>query len=179
MEMAGERDTSSIGGALNEAPLADRDKDEPGGDSDLTGGEPGRQGASSGAPGNVPFGGGSGGLAGMDGGGIAAEAAAYGPADGSLADAAAEREPGPERLSGGPTGAEAARARGAGRWARAFRPTAARAAAAVHRVRMAGPDPKARQGRAEAVQARRERARGPRNRPSAPKRRKFFLVYRL
>jgi hypothetical protein len=50
----------------------------------------------------------------MDGGGIAAEAASYGPADGSLADAAAGREPGAERPRGGPTGAEAI-GQGAGR----------------------------------------------------------------
>jgi hypothetical protein len=37
---------------------------------------------------------------------IAAEAAALGSVDGSLADAAAQAQPGPERLSGGPAGGE-------------------------------------------------------------------------
>jgi hypothetical protein len=97
-------------GGLDLGALADRDRDEPGGEGDLTGG--GADAAS--APGNMPVGTGS--LAGLDGSGIAVEAASYGPADGALADAAAAAgEGGRERQHGaGPTGAEAI-GQGAGR----------------------------------------------------------------
>jgi hypothetical protein len=64
--------------------------------------------------GETPMGAGAGSLAGLDGGGIAAEAASLGSADGTLADAAVARQGGAERLSGGSTGAEAIH-QGAGR----------------------------------------------------------------
>ena len=104
-------------GGVNGAEFADRDKDDLGGTGDSSGGgtragrgePPGgtavRQ--AGGMLGATPFGAGAGSLAGLDGGGIAAEAAALGAADGSLADAADDREPGAERLSAGPTGLEA------------------------------------------------------------------------
>lgn len=121
-------------GGINEAALAGRDKEDLGGAGGSSGGgtiagagEPsgGTLGGTGGTQGGLPgdmlggesvMGAGAGSLAGLDGGGIAAEAASYGPAHGSLADEAAEREPGAERLSGGPTGAEALGA-GAGRGA--------------------------------------------------------------
>jgi hypothetical protein len=84
-------------GGLNEAALAERDRDDPGGETAL-GGDP-LLGAGSGSL--------AGPLAGLDGGGMAAEAAALGPADGALADESSAREPGAERLSGGPVGGEA------------------------------------------------------------------------
>jgi hypothetical protein len=127
-----DRNDPTATGGLNEAALAERDKEDLGGAGGSSGGgtiagkgEPsgGTLGGTGGTEGGVPgdmlggesvLGAGSGALAGLDGGGIAAEAASYGPAHGSLADEAAAREPGAERLSGGPTGAEALGA-GAGR----------------------------------------------------------------
>lgn len=104
-------------GSVNGAELADRDQDALGGTGGSSGGgaRAGRGEPSGGASdrqaggmlGATPFGAGAGSLAGLDGGGIVAEAAALGAADGSLADAADDREPGAERLSSGPTGAEA------------------------------------------------------------------------
>jgi hypothetical protein len=112
-------------GGLNASELADREDEDLGGAGGSSGGgtsagrgEPsggaigGSGGTSGGVPGDMlggetPFGAGTGSLSGLDGGGIAAEAAALGTADGSLADAASDREPGAERLSGGPTSAEA------------------------------------------------------------------------
>ena len=109
-------------GGLSASELADRDDEELGGAGGSSGGgtasgrgEPsggaigGTGGTSGGVPGDMlggetPFGAGVGSLAGLDGGGIAAEAAALGTADGALADAASHDEPGGERLSGGPTG---------------------------------------------------------------------------
>ena len=88
------------GGGLDEAAAANRERRTLGGETDLT------------AP-DDPLaaepllGGGAGSLAGLDGGGIAVEAASLGSADGSLADRAAASEPGAERLGAGPTGAEA------------------------------------------------------------------------
>jgi hypothetical protein len=103
MTMQADRDRAAdrVGG-LDLGALADRDRDAPGGEGDLTGGD--ADAAS--APGNMPIGTGS--LAGLDGSGIAVEAASYGPADGALADAAAAGEGGTERQPGaGPTGGEA------------------------------------------------------------------------
>ena len=112
-------------GGLNASELTDREAEDLGGAGGSSGGgttsgrgEPsggaigGTAGTSGGVPGDVlggetPFGAGAGSLAGLDGGGIAAEAAALGTADGALADAASDDEPGAERLSGGPSGAEA------------------------------------------------------------------------
>src|SRR4051812_29289672 len=106
--MAGERDRAAApAGGLDLGALADRDRDAPGGESDLTGGDS----DAARAPGNTPFG--SGGPAGLDGGGIAVEAASYGPADGALADAAAAGDASAERPNG-PTVGEAV-GQGAGR----------------------------------------------------------------
>src|SRR3954454_25218220 len=99
-------------GGINEAALAGRDKEDLGGAGGSSGGgtiagagEPsgGTLGGTGGTQSDVPgdrigaesvMGAGSGALAGLDGGGIAAEAAALGPAHGSLADEASHREPG-------------------------------------------------------------------------------------
>lgn len=100
-------------GGVNGAELASRDKDDLGGTGGSSGGTRAGRGEPSGGVsdrqaggmlGATPFGAGAGSLAGLDGGGIAAEAAALGAADGSLADSAEDREPGAERLSGGPAG---------------------------------------------------------------------------
>ena len=104
-------------GGVNGAEFADRDKDDVGGTGDSSGGGT-RAGQgkprggmadrqAGGMLGATPFGAGAGSLAGLDGGGIAAEAAALGAVDGSLADAAEDRESGAEQMSGGATGAEA------------------------------------------------------------------------
>ncbi|HEX9964896.1 MAG TPA: hypothetical protein VGB04_07915 [Allosphingosinicella sp.] len=113
-----------IGKGLNEAALADHDREDIGGAGGSSGGgtiagrgEPsgGTLGGTGGTQGGVPgdmlrgesvMGAASPSLGGKDGG-IAAEAAALGDASGALADEAANRQPGAERLSGGVTGAEA------------------------------------------------------------------------
>lgn len=94
---------------LNLSALQDRDRGDPGAESDLsapssslrTGGDaapddpasrPGLE------PGNAPFG--TGGPAGLDAGQIATEAGSYGPADGALADAAAAGEAGEAAVPG-------------------------------------------------------------------------------
>lgn len=74
---------ADLAGGLDFAALRDRDRDERGGEGDLIGGDADQKGE----PGNMPVGGG---LAGMSGSDIAVEAASYGPADGALADEAAE-----------------------------------------------------------------------------------------
>ena len=89
-------------GGVNGAEFADRDKDDLGGTGDSSGGgtRAGRgkprggmaDRQAGGMLGATPFGAGAGSLAGLDGGGIAAEAAALGATDGSLADAAEDRE---------------------------------------------------------------------------------------
>ena len=104
-------------GGVNGAEFADRDKDDLGGTGDSSGGGT-RAGQgkprggmadrqAGGMLGATPFGAGAGSLAGLDGGGIAAEAAALGAVDGSLTNAAEDRESRAERRRGGPTGAEA------------------------------------------------------------------------
>lgn len=84
-------------GGVNGAELASRDKDDLGGTGGSSGGTRAGRGEPSGGVsdrqaggmlGATPFGAGAGSLAGLDGGGIAAEAAALGAADGSLADSA-------------------------------------------------------------------------------------------
>ena len=104
-------------GGVNGAEFADRDKDDLGGTGDSSGGgtRAGRgkprggmaDRQAGGMLGATPFGAGAGSLAGLDGGGIAAEAAALGAVDGSLTNAAEDRESRAERRRGGPTGAEA------------------------------------------------------------------------
>jgi hypothetical protein len=63
--------------------------------------------AGAGDPSGGPIGGTPGSSAATGDGAIAAEAAALGSVDGTLADAAAQAQPGAERLSAGPTGGEA------------------------------------------------------------------------
>ncbi len=113
------------GGGLNEAALANIDDDEDlggaggssGGGTIAGSGDPsggtlaGTGGTTGGVAGDMLGGetvlGARSGSLGAKDGAIAAEAAALGDASGSLADAAAAAEPGAERLSAGPTGAEA------------------------------------------------------------------------
>jgi hypothetical protein len=95
-------------GGLNEAALAEHEREDLGGAGGTQSGVPGDR-----LGGESPMGAGSASL-GRKAGGIAAEAAALGDAPGALADEAAKAEPGAERLSGGPSGAEAIGA-GAGR----------------------------------------------------------------
>lgn len=96
------------GTGLNLTALRDREHGDPGAESDLSGGDEAPADPSTRsdlAPGNAPFG--AGGPAGLDGGGIAAEAASYGPADGALADAARNRRGQPpegELREGNPPG---------------------------------------------------------------------------
>ena len=97
----GDEDLGGAGGSSGGGTVAGRGEPS-GGAIEGTGGTSGDT-----TSGETPFGAGTGSLAGLDGGGIAAEAAALGTADGALADAASDRPSGPERLSGGPTGAEA------------------------------------------------------------------------
>ena len=100
--MTGERPLGAEEGTgLNLSALQDRDRRDPGAESDLSGGDaapddpasrPGLE------PGNAPFG--TGGPAGLDAGQIATEAGSYGPADGALADAAAADAPGEAAVPG-------------------------------------------------------------------------------
>lgn len=109
-----------IGNGLNEAVLADHDREDIGGAGGSSGGgtiagrgEPsggtlgGTGGTQSGVPGELPGGASMMGAASASDGAVAAEAAALGDASGALADEAAKAQPGAERLGGGPTGAEA------------------------------------------------------------------------
>ncbi|HEX8125449.1 MAG TPA: hypothetical protein VF548_07700 [Allosphingosinicella sp.] len=102
-----------IGNGLNAAALAGHDREDLGGAGGSSGGGTiaGRGEPSGGTLGGA--GAGSAALGGSDGA-IAAAAAALGDASGALADEAAKRQPGAERVAGGPTGAEAI-GQGAGR----------------------------------------------------------------